>query len=218
MRIRSQTQLAQYLEEELAWRKRELTTLKLMLGSRREHHRQLLLRAAICVLYAHWEGFIRAAATGYLSYVATQGLRFIDLTPNFVALGLRSEISQAGKSNMPTIHTALTTRLMLGLSERASIDWESSVETHSNLNSKNFIEILCLLGLDDKEYLLKQHLLDQRLLGKRNLIAHGRQTEIEIDEYFGLHDQIVQLVERFRTDVENAAALENYRAVPVSEV
>ena len=213
MRIRSLTQLTQYLEEELAWRKRELTTLRFMLGSPRRHERNFLLRASLCVLYAHWEGFIRAAATGYLSYVATRGLRLRDLKPSFVALGLRSEISQAGQSNRPTIHTALTTRLMLGLSERASIDWESSVETHSNLGSKNFIEILCLLGLDDEEYLLKQQLLDQKLLQKRNLIAHGRQTEIELDDYFGLHDEIVQLVEKFRTDVENAAALENYRAV-----
>ena len=215
MRIRSLEQLTQYLEEELAWRKRELTTLRFMLGSRREHERHLLLRAALCVLYAHWEGFIRAAATGYLSYVATRGLRFRELTPNFVALGLRSEILQAGQSNRPTIHTALTTSLMFGLSEQASFDWEGSVETHSNLGSKNLREILCLLGLDDEEYLLKQQLLDQKLLQKRNLIAHGRQTEIELDDYFGLHDEIVQLVEKFRTDVENAAALENYRAVPL---
>ena len=215
MRIRSLTQLTEYLEEELAWRKRELTTLRFMLRALREHERHLLLRAALCVLYAHWEGFIRAAATGYLSYVATRGLRFCDLTPNFVALGLRSEISQAGQSNRPSVHTALTTRLMLGLSEPASIDWESSVETRSNLGSENLNEILCLLGLDNESYRSKQPLLDKKLLEKRNLIAHGRQTEIELDDYFGLHDEIVQLVEKFRTDVENAAALENYRAVPL---
>ena len=79
-------------------------------------------------------------------------------------------------------------------------------------------EILCLLGLDNESYRSKQPLLDKKLLEKRNLIAHGIQTEIELDDYFGLHDEIVQLVEHFRTDVENAAALENYRAVPVSEV
>ena len=215
MRIRSLTQLTEYLEEELAWRKRELTTLRFMLGSRRAHERQLLLRAALCVLYAHWEGFVRAAATGYLSFVATRGLRFRELTPNFVARGLRSEILQAGQSNRPTIHTALTTRLMLGLSEPASMDWENSVETRSNLGSENLNEILCLLGLDNESYRSKQVLLDKKLLEKRNLIAHGRQTEIELDDYFGLHDEIVQLVEKFRTDVENAAALENYRAVPL---
>ena len=213
MRIRSLEQLTQYLEEELAWRKRELTTLRFMLGSRREHERHLLLRAALCVLYAHWEGFIRAAATGYLSYVAAQGLRFIDLTPNFVALGLRSEILQAGQSNRPTIHTALTTRLMLGLSEPANIDWERSIETHSNLSFKNLSEILCLLGLDDKEYSLKQQLLDQKLLQKRNLIAHGQQAEIDLDDYSDLHDEILRLLDMFRNDVENAAAREGYRAV-----
>ena len=151
----------------------------------------------------------------YLSFVATRGLRFRELTPNFVARGLRSEILQAGQSNRPTIHTALTTRLMLGLSEPASMDWENSVETRSNLGSENLNEILCLLGLDNESYRSKQVLLDKKLLEKRNLIAHGRQTEIELDDYFGLHDEIVQLVEKFRTDVENAAALENYRAVPL---
>jgi hypothetical protein len=103
--------------------------------------------------------------------------------------------------------------LMLGLSEPANIDWERSIETHSNLSFKNLSEILCLLGLDDKEYSLKQQLLDQKLLQKRNLIAHGQQAEIDLDDYSDLHDEILRLLDMFRNDVENAAAREGYRAV-----
>ena len=215
MRVRSLEQLNQYLEEELAWRKRELTTLRFMLRSRREHERNLLLRAALCVLYAHWEGFIRAATTGYISYVATRGLSLGDLTPNFVALGLRPHIRQAGQSNKPTMHTELLTKFLLGLSEPATpatLEWESSADIQSNLSSQNLIEILCLLGLDAKNYLPKGQLLDQKLVKKRNSIAHGRQTDVELEDYFGLHDEIVQLVENFRTDVENAAVLGTYLA------
>jgi hypothetical protein len=212
MPIRSLDQLVQFLEEELAWRKRELTTLKFMVDKARPHERVLLLRAAVCLLYAHWEGFVKAATTGYVSFVATRGLRYQDLTPNFVALGLRSDIAQAGRSNLPTLHTALTTQLMAGLSENANIDWEQSINTRSNLNSDTLNEILCVVGLDATEYLSKKPIIDQRLLGNRNPVAHGEQRPgIEPDDYVALHDDIIQLVERFRNDIENAAATNSYR-------
>ena len=213
MRVRSLTELTQFLDDELAWRKKELTTLKVLLDkSHRHHETMLLLRAAICLLYAHWEGFVKAAATGYLSYVATRGLRYRDLTPNFVALGLWSDISQAGESNLPTLRTALTTKLISGLSERASIDWGQSIDAGSNLNSKTLDEIMCAVGLDSKEYLLKKPIIDQRLLANRNAIVHGeRRPEIGPDDYAVLNDDIVQLVERFRNDIENAAATNRFR-------
>ena len=212
MKIRSLTELEKFLDDELAWRKRELTTLKFMVERRqRQHERVLLLRAAACVLYAHWEGFIRYAATSYVSFVDTQGLRLRELAPNFVALGLRTEIQNAWESNKPSMHIALTTKLMLGLSELANIKWDHSVYAQSNLNKRRLSEILSLLGLDDKNYLLKGQLLDERLLAKRNRIAHGERVEIELDDYSGLHEEIVQLVENFRTDIQNAAVTGNYR-------
>ena len=211
MRIQSLDQLARFLDEELSWRKRELTTLKFVLGKARPHEKELLLRAAVCVLYAHWEGFVKAAAICYVSFVATRRLRYSDLTPNFVALGFRQDISQAGKSNRPTVHTALMEKLMLGLDDRAEIDWEHSVDTYSNLNAKALIEILCLLGLSREEYQLKGQLLDQKLVMNRNLVAHGKRLDIDLEDYSGLHDEIVQLVEKFRTDVENAATTEDFR-------
>ena len=214
MRIRSFDQLVQYVDDDLAWRKRELTSLKFMLGRSRPHERVLLLRAAVCLLYAHWEGFIRVAATSYISFVATRGLRYRDLTPNFVALGLRSQIHQAGRSDSPTLHTELTTKLISGLSDRADIDWRRSVNTRSNLNLESLREILCLLGLDGRGYLLKKPLLDERLLGNRNLVAHGEHVEIEADSYDSLHTEVIQLVDRFRDDVQNAAVTESFRSEP----
>ena len=213
MPIRSLAQLGQFLADELAWRKRELTTLKdLPYKARRPHEKALLLRAAICLLYAHWEGFVKAAATGYVSYVATRGLRYQDLTPNFVAMGMWTDISRAGLSNSPTMRTALTAKLISGLSENASINWEQSINTHSNLDSKTLNEILCQVGVDPTDYLFKKVIIDQRLLANRNAIVHGeRRPGIELDYYAGLHDDIVQLLDRLRDDIENAAVTNSYR-------
>lgn len=217
MPIRARQQLSQFLEDCLAWRKRELTTLKLTVSKSRRHEQAVFLRAAICLLYAHWEGFIREAATAYISYVATQGLRYRDLTPNFVALGLQSAIRQAGESNSPLLHTELVVKMTSGQSDNAVLSWRDAIESRSNLNSKVLTEILCRVGVDGTAYQSKKPIIDERLVGNRNRVVHGEHLAIQPDDYVGLHDDIVQLIERFRDDVENAAATEKYRATSAGE-
>ena len=211
MTIRSLTQLLDALDKELEWRKRELTTINFAVNNARRHQRGPFLRAAVCLLYAHWEGFVKTAARGYISYVAHQGLQYRHLTPNFVALGLRRKIRDAGQSNQPSIHTKLVEMLMSDLSENSNLDWRNSIDTGSNLNTKRLTEILALLGLDSTNYLSKRQLLDQKLLANRNMVAHGERVEIGADDYGLLHSEIIQLADQFNTDVQNAAATGKYR-------
>lgn len=210
MIIRTLEQLVESLESDLVWRKRELANLKALLPGRRAHN-QLLLRAAICILYAHWEGFVKFAATNYISFIATRGLSYGELSDNFVALGLRSEIRRAAESNRPSIHTDLVRKLLTSSTDRAVMDYERSVNTRQNLNGDALNEILILLGLDDQHYLLKGVLLDQKLLANRNRISHGERTDFEAGDYEELHNEIVELLDRFSTDVQNAAVTGRYR-------
>ena len=212
MRTRSLDQLVDEIAEDLSRRKRELTTYRLLLEGSRKHERLPLLRAAMCMLYANWEGFVKAAAIRYVSFVASRGLKLRDLTPNFVVLGVRSEIAIASQTDKPSAHIALIEKLMLGLSSPANIDWEKAVNTYSNLDSKTLSEILRLLGIDGKDYLLRAQFLDQKLVAKRNLIAHGLFADVQLEDYLVLHGEIIQLVEMFRTDVENAAIAGSFRA------
>ena len=215
MPIRSLEQLNELLDEALKWRKRELTFLKSQLGrSRREYEKRIFLRAAICLLYAHWEGFIRQATTAYISYVATRGQRLRDLTPNFVALGLRGMISSAGNSTSPILHTELVTKVISGLGDNAELQWRTAVNTASNLDSKVLEQIICLVGLDPTEYLSNGLLIDASLRDNRNRIAHGEQELIQPEDYAILHERIIHLIDRFRTDVENAAVCRSYLVNP----
>ena len=156
MPIRAMEQLSRFLESQLAWRKRELTTLKLAVSRSRRHEQAVFLRAAVCLLYAHWEGFIKEAATAYISYVATRGLHYRDLAPNFVALGLQSAIKQAGQSDSPLLHTELVIKMTSGQSDNAALSWRNAVNARSNLNSKVLTEILCRVGVDDTAYRFKE--------------------------------------------------------------
>jgi hypothetical protein len=95
MTIRTFEQLNTALSEELAWRKRELTGLKFLVEKPpRGGSQTILLRAAIALLYAHWEGFIKAASNAYLEFVSFQRLKNSQLAKNFLALSVRSVLRQ----------------------------------------------------------------------------------------------------------------------------
>ncbi|MCY4487848.1 MAG: MAE_28990/MAE_18760 family HEPN-like nuclease [Deltaproteobacteria bacterium] len=211
MTIRTLSQLVDVLDKDVGWRKRELTTVKFMLANRRAHQTEALLRAAICLLYAHWEGFVQTATTGYVTFVANQGLRYRDLAPNFVALALRREIVKAGQTERPTIHNGLVEKLMTDSGDRLEIEPGKVVPKQSNVNLDRLREILALLGLDEGDYLSKGVLLDRKLLANRNEIAHGGRTELQAEDYEGLQLEVVELVERFNNDVQNAAATGRFR-------
>lgn len=211
MKIRSLLELGEFLDGELSWRKKELTTIKLMLRGLRNHERNALLRAAICLLYAHWEGFIKAATISYVTIVSRKGLRYCDLAPNFVALGLRGQIRESGMSLKPSIHTKLVRLLVSGLEDHAILSPETAVDTTSNLNFEEFDEVLCILGLERAPYMLQKPLIDERLLKNRNAVAHGDKVSIDEEDYGELHEKMIAMIDTFRDAVQNAAALETYR-------
>ena len=216
MNIRSLYQLTQFLDRQLSWRKRELTALKFSAEHAGENLRNTILRASLCLLYAHWEGFIKDAATGYVCFVAQQGLKFRDVAPNLVALGLRTEIQNAGRSNLATFHTDLTQKIMGPQEDDFVPAWDRAIDTQSNLNSKVLREILCVVGVRSDEYLSKGPVIDERLVKNRNSIAHGQGVSINQQDYNDLHDLVVHMLDLFRNDLETAAETCNYRRNPTT--
>ena len=211
---RTPNQFVGALERSLAWRKKELTNLKFTVSNAHDQRRPMLLRAALCLLYAHFEGFIKDAATEYIRFVASQGLLLQDVTTNFVALGFRSYIIVAGSSRRPTLHTDLVDRVLNEQSQPFSPPWVDAVETGSNLDSRRLEDVLRLVGVDPTGYLSKGHLLDERLLKNRNAIAHGRGMPIGAEDYDELHDVVIFLIDQFRDDLEQAVISSSYLRPP----
>jgi MAE_28990/MAE_18760-like HEPN len=216
MRIRSISELVDILDEELAWRKRELTTLRFLIWRSRHHEQELMLRAGICILYAHWEGFVRSAGTAYVNYVALKRLKYCDLSPSMVALGIRGKLRAAEATNRITVHTEVTGFLMSDMRENAVLPWDDAVSARDNLNSEVLKEIVRLLDLDERPYETKKALLDERLLANRNRISHGQRLLIDRTDYDVLHYEILNLIDMFRDDVENAASIGRYYRVSSS--
>lgn len=211
--IRTLNSLSDALADDLAWRKKELSSLRALIedAGTRHDRASTLLRSGVALLYAHWEGFVRAGSRSYLEFVAFQRLPLNRLAANFLALSARKVFQEARTATKMNAHLALVRFFLNELAERSHVPYKDGVNTRSNLSSTILRDIIDTLGLDYKEFETKEKLLDSQLLYQRNTIAHGEKMLIDAKDYAVLQSEILGMMEMFRTQVENAAALRRYR-------
>jgi hypothetical protein len=212
--IRTVEHLSDAMSREVVWRKKELTALRWLIesSSTTEDRRGAVLRGAIALLYAHWEGFIKAASRAYLEFVQFQRLPYNQLAPNFVALGARAMLYRAAHSSRPRVHQEVVEFFFGRLGDRAVLPYKEGLSAQSNLSSGVLRDITDSLGLDYSEFETKERLLDDLLLRQRNTIAHGEYLTLTQENYLSIHEQVLWMMEAFRTQIDNAAALRRFKA------
>ena len=142
-KIRTISQLSDQLSAEIAWRKKELIYIKTLTEKKSNSSVQsALLRSGTTILYAHWEGFIKNAATSYVEFVARQNLTYSELSPNFLALAVKKQLAEAQGTHRAVIFTKVIDFLMTGLESKCSIQWIDAIKTQSNLNSEVLKDIV----------------------------------------------------------------------------
>ncbi|CAH0998047.1 hypothetical protein EMA8858_04182 [Emticicia aquatica] len=204
MKIRTQENLTDFLNDEIAWRKKELSTIKTNVLKSNQKLEATAIRSGIVLLYAHWEGFIKCASEAYLEYVISRRLNYGDLTNNFIAISAKQKIKEFEDSNKATIHTQFIEFILNNHDERIQINKDNVIKTKSNLNSIILKEIISSIGLDFSPYETKSKMIDEQLLNYRNNVAHGQILQVDAKEYIFLHDEIRKMIDAYKTDIENA--------------
>jgi hypothetical protein len=214
-KIRTLDDLSARLDDDLGWRKKELSHLKGLIDTGANKSDSIkhnaLLRSGITLLYAHWEGYIKTAGTCYLEFVSRQSIPYCELEINFVAIAMKERLKEAQESNKATIFVEVAKFILHESSQKSKIPYEGIVSTGSNLSSSILREITFSLGLDYSYFKLKENLLDEKLLNRRNYIAHGEFLSIDREEYLELQTEVIHMMECFRDLIENSVALESYR-------
>jgi len=203
--IRTVDSLIDRIAADLVWRRRELTELRgLAKRSEGQLLEKVIIRAGVALLYAHWEGFVKAAGSHYLEYVASNRLPHQQLAPNFLALTLRSKFHDLGASEKVSSANALADFFCSSLATRSKVPYKDIINTKSNLSSKVLEDIIAVLGLNHDQFRLDLKFIDGNLVNPRNHIAHGESLSLTLVEYLTLHDRVISLIETFRNEIENS--------------
>lgn len=213
MKIRTLENLSDSLAAEISWRKKELAVLRSLIRSSEASPSKLvaMIRSGVTVLYAHWEGFVKAAAASYLEFVSNRKLKYRDLKVSFRAIAARSLLSAATDSSRIEKMISVTEFLLNQQDETSQIPFKGVLPTRSNLSSKALRDITSLLSLDYTPYATKEKLIDNTLLYFRNNIAHGRDLYPAYDQFEELFSTIIDLMDLFKNQIENSAFTHSYK-------
>jgi hypothetical protein len=212
MSIRTEEELSDRLATDLAWRKKELSQMKSLIEAKNvsDQRHKVLVRSGVCILYSHWEGFVKLAANSYLEYVISKKLTYQQLSSNFLALAMKEKLKEAKETHKPSLYIPVCEFFFSELNQRSILP-KDVISTGSNLKSEIFKEITYILGIDFSISSQESVLIDIKLLKTRNEIAHGEYSVFNRDAYLELHRDIIEMLNKFRNQIENAAIQKKFR-------
>ena len=212
MKIRNASELSEMLDKASAWRKKEIATLRILIKTQKKpYEREMLRRIAIPILYGHWEGFAKQAATSYLDLVIRQRRPYRELKSNFMAIAIRGKIREAEPSRRISPHITLVDTILDKLDTKINFNSRQIIDTESNLSSGVLKNIFSTIGIPYDSILEgKELLIDGSLLKNRNGIAHGEYIQIDFDTYNQLHQLVVELIDHMKNVIESQARTQAY--------
>lgn len=202
-------ELDDLLDDESFWRKKELFQCLTSVQASSGPAQKTALRAGIALLYAHWEGWVKATGRSYLKFVNAQYLPLSALAAPLVGAGLKTRLAEIDQANKAAVHAQFAEYLQSEeFRSHQEIDLEL-IRSDSNLSAELFEDILTRIGVEKDWYELRFTLIE-KLRRARNKVAHGDYSPINQDTYSQLHENILEVCTRFDTDVRKLARESGY--------
>lgn len=211
MKIRSSEELVDFIAARKQIRKRELVSLSEDLTPRGAKPPALVCRVAVVMSYAHWEGFVKEAASCYLHLVTHKTKSLDSLAQNFQALACQQELATGQKATKRIgPHIAIVKRFTDEISNSVRLDPDTAIDTESNLNSEVLENICESLGVDYKETWSTSGPFIDDLFTTRCGLAHGEIFAPESDAAAEFVRFTLSALDTFGAQVENAAIKQAY--------
>lgn len=202
-------QLTSLIGEDYAWRRKELKIISEQIPNIPGPKQSAALRFSVPILYAHWEGFVKTATEIYLQFVSKKFLKHNELKPQFIALSLSKKFARLEIKNLE--EKARTVEFLIKeFKNKSDILTTNVIQTKSNLKYSIFQEILFITGIDESKFLQYKSLIND-LVDTRNNIAHGEYLKVNFDTFKLLYEQVQEVMEALKTEIENAALSEDYK-------
>jgi hypothetical protein len=205
--------LSSIFDDDLTWRRRELSDLKSAARSADAVAKPVLLRAIIAMSYAHWEGYVRTCANRYFEHLTLRKKSFAEFERQIYVNSILGKLDALHKSRVSLDERCrLVNDILDGRDMRFAYVNPALVDTRSNLNTDVIKDICVICAIDADQFEQNRPFLDLLLLKRRNAIAHGQQEFIRVDEVDDFVAKVLALMEHFRTLLENKVYLKTYAA------
>lgn len=202
-KIETVEKLETKLQEDLAWRKKEMLAIKIMVD-KSDGNENILLRSGITMLCAHFEGFVKFASNCYVKYVSAQNIKSGLLKDNFMAYSLADVINRCSTTEKISVYQKVVDK-MYEIYEKPFFEKRNMISTHSNPSSKELKEIVASIGLETDIFDLKANYIDNNLLSNRHKVVHGERHQIDKDDFKTTFDVIMELLEQYEELIVQAA-------------
>jgi RiboL-PSP-HEPN len=214
-KVRSREECLNAIQLDSSWRKREIAAFKGRISySSKEPDHAALLRSAVVMIYAHWEGFVKTASELYFEHInEVINRRSIELSTHFKGLIMWKMLRRKGEHaylRNPAPFLEMLSEWPCAPGELIPTD---VLDTESNLNSKILKRLALTIGLDYSFFETKEKLIDESLLKTRNQIAHGERITVNLAEYETIEHEIRELIDHFQQLVETCIQHEKYRTI-----
>jgi MAE_28990/MAE_18760-like HEPN len=205
--------LSDLFDEDLIWRRRELSDMKAAIGTADAAAKAVLLRAMITMSYAHWEGYVRTCANRYFEHLTMRQRPYSQFERQIYinSFLVRIDALHKGRTSLEA-RCKFVNDILDGASGTFKYVHQSLIDTKSNLNTDNIKEICIICSLDFAHFESKRIFIDQIILKRRNAIAHGQLEFIQEADMDSLVAEILALMVHFRTLLENKIYQKKYVA------
>ena len=210
MKIKNLDELNTKVTEETSWRKFEIISLLSLCTSNIGDIKKIYLRASHTMIYAHFEGCIKALSEYYLNFISYQRIPFIEMSIPIAAAALKSKINEFIDTKKSSKYIDIY-KIILENTDKHNISSNYCIDSNANLNSKMFTEICFCIGMDETLYLSKLPNIDEKLCKIRHEIAHGKKLEIIENDFKEVSDMVLEIIDTYSTQIILLATQKKYK-------
>jgi hypothetical protein len=205
--------LSNLFDVDLIWRRKELSDMKAAIRAADLPAKPVLLRALITMGYAHWEGFVRTCANRYFEHLTLRRKLYSEFERQIYINTFLVRLDALHQSRVSLeARCKLINDILDGTGGRFGYLNPSLIDTKSNLNTDVIKDICIICAVDSSHFEAQRTFIDILVLKRRNAIAHGQQEYIHVDEIDDLVNNVLALMDHFRSLLENKIYLKQYAA------
>lgn len=209
----SEVDFSQQIMEDRTWRMREISDLRSLANRSDEQMQRVLLRAMITICYAHWEGYVRFSARKFMEHIALRKFLFSELDRQFWQNHFLPKLASLSRTNTSLLDRCELVGSILAIAdERFSRPVDDLVITRSNLSFGVFADICLVCAIDVSQFSDYETYVDTFLLRRRNAIAHGEETFVEVEDLSEISDKTITLMRMFGDALDNKVQLKQYKS------